>query len=97
VRKYGKEDDDGGDFRVKSRSYETHESSTDPDSRLFRIGKMVSELRFLGHTVMESRKRLIINGMVTRADGHGGVADASQDNPEGEMISGADKGYDAPK
>ena len=35
VRKDGKDDDDGGDFRGKSRSNETHESSTDPDSRLF--------------------------------------------------------------
>ena len=52
VRKDGKDDEDGGDFRGQSRSNETHESSTDPDSRLFRKGKTGSELRFMGHTLM---------------------------------------------
>ena len=48
VRKDGDDDADGGDFRGKSRSNETHESSTDPDSRLFCKGKTASELRFMG-------------------------------------------------
>jgi transposase len=88
VRKDGKDDDDGGDFRGKSRSNETHESSTDPDSRLFRKGKTASELRFMGHTLMENRNGLIVNAMVTQADGHAEreaakamVADARQANP----------------
>jgi transposase len=102
VRKDGKDDDDGGDFRGKSRSNETHESSTDPDSRLFRKGKTASELRFMGHTLMENRNGLIVNAMVTQADGHAEreaakamIADARQINPEGEITLGADKGYDA--
>jgi hypothetical protein len=102
VRKDGKDDDDGGDFRGKSRSNETHESSTDPDSRLFRKGKTASELRFMGHTLMENRNGLIVNAMVTQADGHAEreaakamVADVRQANPEGEITLGADKGYDA--
>jgi transposase len=102
VRKDGKDDDDGGDFRGKSRSNETHESSTDPDSRLFCKGKTASELRFMGHTLMENRNGLIINAMVTQADGHAEreaakamVADARQVMPEGEITLGADKGYDA--
>jgi hypothetical protein len=102
VRKDGKDDDDGGDFRGKSRSNETHESSTDPDSRLFRKGKTASELRFMGHTLMENRNGLIVNAMVTQADGHAEreaakamVADARQVNPEGDITLGADKGYDA--
>ena len=89
VRKDGKDDDDGGDFRGKSRSNETHESSTDPDSRLFRKGKTASELRFMGHTLMENRNGLIVNAMVTQADGHAEreaakamVADVRQANPE---------------
>lgn len=101
VRKDGK-DDDGGDFRGQSRSNETHESSSDPDSRLFRKGKTASELRFMGHTLMENRNGLIVNAMVTQADGHAEreaakamVADARQVNPEGEITLGADKGYDA--
>ena len=98
----GKDDDDGGDFRGKSRSNETHESSTDPDSRLFRKGKTASELRFMGHTLMENRNGLIVNAMVTQADGHAEreaakamVADVRQANPEGNITLGADKGYDA--
>jgi transposase len=102
VRKDGKDDDDGGDFRGKSRSNETHESSTDPDSRLFCKGKTASELRFMGHTLMENRNGLIVNAMVTQADGHAEreaakamIADARQANPEGGITLGADKGYDA--
>jgi transposase len=102
VRKDGKDDDDGGDFRGKSRSNETHESSTDPDSRLFCKGKTASELRFMGHTLMENRNGLIVNAMVTQADGHAEreaakamIADARQVKPEGKMTLGADKGFDA--
>lgn len=101
VRKDGKDDDDGGDFRGKSRSNETHESTTDLDSRLYRKGKTASELRFMGHTLMENRNGLIVNAMVTQADGHAEreaakamVADARQAMPEGEITLGADKGYD---
>jgi transposase len=102
VRKDGKGDEDGDDFRGKSRSNETHESSTAPDSRLFRKGKTASELRFMGHTLMENRNGLIVNAMVTQADGHAEreavkamVADVRQVNPEGEITLGADKGYAA--
>lgn len=102
VRKDGKDDDDGGDFRGQSRSNETHESSTDPDSRLYRKGKTASELRFMGHTLMENRNGLIVNAMVTQADGHAEreaakamITDARHANPEGEITLGADKGYDA--
>ncbi len=102
LRKDGKDDEDGGDFRGQSRSNETHESSTDPDSRLFRKGKTGSELRLMDHTLMENRNGLIVNAMVTQADGHAEreaakamVADVRQANPEGEITLGADKGYDA--
>lgn len=102
VRKDGKDDDNSGDFRGKTRSNDTHESTTDPDSRLLCKGKTASELRFMGHTLMENRNGLIVNAMVTQADGHAEreaakamVADARQVNPEGEITLGADKGYDA--
>lgn len=106
VRKDGEDDADGGDFRGdfrgKSRSNETHESSTDPDSRLYRKGKTASELRFMGHTLMENRNGLVVNAMVTQADGYAEreaakamMADARQIKPEGEITLGADKGYDA--
>jgi len=59
-------------------------------------------LRFMGQTLMENRNGLIVNAMVTQADGHAEreaakamVADVRQVNPEGEITLGADKGYDA--
>ena len=92
----------GGDFRGKPRSNETHESSTDPDSRLYRKGKTASELRFMGHTLMENRNGLVVGAMVTQADGYAEreaaktmISDARAANPEGEITLGADKGYDA--
>ena len=102
VRKDGKDDDEGGEFRGKSRSNETHASSTDPDSRLYRKGKTASELCFMGHTLMENRNGLIVKARVTQADGRAEresakamVADVRQLHPEGEITLGADKGYDA--
>lgn len=103
VPKDGKDDDaDGGDFRGKPRSNETHESSTDPDSRLYRKGKTASELRFMGHTLMENRNGLVVGAMLTQANGHAEreaaklmIRDARAANPEGEITLGADKGYDA--
>ena len=106
VRKDGKDDDDGGgDFRGKSRSNETHESSTDPDSRLYRKGKTASELRFMGHTLTDNRHGLVVSAVVTQADGYAEreaakamINDARQALPSDEPVTitlGADKGYDA--
>ena len=92
----------GKDFRGQPRSNDTHASKTDPDSRLYRKGKTASELRFMGHTLMENRNGLIVNATVTQADGHAErvaakamINDARQVNPEAAITLGADKGYDA--
>ena len=104
-----KDDDDndtgtaaGADFRGQPRSNATHASTTDPDSRLYRKGKTASELRFMGHTLMDNRHGLIVNATVTRADGYAEreaakamIRDATQIDPEAEITLGADKGYDA--
>ena len=101
VRKDG-DDDDGIDFRGKSRSNDTHASTTDPDARLYRKGKTASELRYMGHTLTDNRHGLIANARVTHADGYAEreaakamIGDARQANPEGALTLGADKGYDA--
>ena len=101
VRK-SSDDNDGDDFRGKPRSNDTHESSTDPDSRLYRKGKTASELRFMGHTLMENRNGLVVNAVVTQADGHAErvaakamISDVRQVSPEAAITLGADKGYDA--
>ena len=60
------------DFRGKSRKNDTHESSTDPDARLYRKGHgQESKLSYLGHVVMENRHGLVVDCEVTHADGHG--------------------------
>ena len=90
------------DFRGQARSNDTHVSTTDPDSRLYRKGKTASELRFMGHTLMENRNGLIVNATVTQADGYAErvaakamLSDIRQSNPEAALTLGADKGYDA--
>jgi len=92
----------GKDFRGQPRSNDTHASKTDPDSRLYRKGKTASELRFMGHTLMENRNGLIVNATVTQADGYAErvaakamINDVRQVNPEAAITLGADKGYDA--
>jgi transposase len=106
VRKDGDDDDAGGTggFKGKKRSNETHESETDPDSRLFRKGKTASELRYMGHTLTDNRHGLVVNAMVTHADGYAEreaakamIKDARQAvaDPKTEVTLGADKGYDA--
>jgi transposase len=106
VPKDGDDDDASGTggFKGKKRSNETHESKTDPDSRLFRKGKTASELRYMGHTLADNRHGLVVNAMVTQADGFAEreaakmmIRDARQAvaDPETEVTLGADKGYDA--
>ncbi|KWT64843.1 Transposase DDE domain protein (plasmid) [Variovorax sp. WDL1] len=101
------EDDDGGsggDFKGQKRSNETHESKTDPDSRLYRKGKTGSELRSMRHTLTNNRHGLVVNAMVTQADGFAEreaakamIWDARQatGSAEAEVTLGADKGYGA--
>src|ERR1039458_10330876 len=67
-------DSDGGDganFHGQKRSNDTHESTTDPDARLYKksYGKE-SHLAYLGHTLVENRNGLIAAAMVTQADGY---------------------------
>jgi len=69
--KDGSDDDDGTNFRGQKRSNDTHQSSTDPDARLYRksYGKE-SKLAYLGHVLVENRNGLIAAAMATTADGH---------------------------
>jgi transposase len=104
VRNDGDDEGGGGDFKGRSRSNETHESKTDPDSKLYRKGKTASELRYIGHTLTDNRHGLVVNAMVTQADGFAereaakvminGARQATAD-PDVEVTLGADKGYDA--
>ena len=105
VRKDGKDDDaDGGNFKDKTRSNDTHASRTDADARLYCKGDNASRLRYMGHTLTDNRHGLIANVMVTQADGYAEreaakamINDARQavSDPQAQITLGADKGYDA--
>lgn len=63
-------DNAGGQFRGERRSNETHESKTDADAKLYRKGNgQEAKLSYLGHVLMENRNGLIVDAMLTKADG----------------------------
>jgi transposase len=65
--KDGSGDGDGENFHGQKRSNKTHESTTDPDARLYKksYGKE-SKLSYLGHALVENRNGLIAAAMVKR-------------------------------
>jgi len=89
------------DFKGLKRSNDTHESTTDPEARLYRKGSgMEARLCFMGHALMENRSGLFVDACLTQANGHAErVAALSMIEPladRAEAITlGADKGYDA--
>ena len=69
--KDGSGDADGGtNFHGQKRKNDTHASTTDPDSRLYRkAAGREARLCYMGHAVMENRHGLAVAGMVTHANG----------------------------
>jgi len=57
------------DFRGEKRTNETHESTTDPDSRLMRKGGDGAKLVHHGHVLTENRHGLVVATEVTLATG----------------------------
>ena len=101
-RKDGGTDGDGRDFRGEERTNDTHASTSDPDARLYRRSKQAeSRLAYLGHLLIENRQGLIVDAMVTHADGYA-ERDAAvrmvraqwRQAPGRRRTLGADKGYD---
>jgi transposase len=89
------------DFRGEKRSNQTHQSTTDPDARLYRKGPgMEAKLCFIGHGLMENRCGLIVDARLTRVSGHAerlaalDMIEGFADRPRAVTL-GADKGYDA--
>jgi transposase len=63
-------DGDGSDFRGQTRKNDTHASTTDPESRLYRkAAGREARLSYMGHATMENRHGLAVAGMVTLANG----------------------------
>ncbi len=101
-KKDGSDDGAGTNFHGQTRSNDTHQSTTDPDARLYKksYGKE-SKLAYLGHALVENRNGLIAAAMATTADGHA-ERDAAllmlhqQQKRRAKRITvGADKAYDA--
>jgi transposase len=89
------------DFKGQKRTNETHESTTDPEARLYRKGAgMEAKLCFIGHALMENRSGMIVDTRLTGADGHAErIAALSMIEPRADrpraISLGADKAYDA--
>jgi len=101
-RKDGGPDGDGRDFRGEARKNDTHASTSDPDARLYRRSKQAeSRLAYLAHALIENRHGLIVDALVTHADGYA-ERDAAvrmvraqwRRAPGRRRTLGADKGYD---
>jgi len=89
----------GENFHGEKRSNAAHESSTDPDARLYRKGKgNEAKLSFMGHLLTENRNGLIVDAEASVA-GTSQEWDSSvtllanQSTRPGQTV-GADKGYD---
>ncbi len=108
VRKDGDSDDSGAggggrnaqaNWKGKPRSNDTHASTTDPDSRLFRKSHNTAAiLSYQGHVLMENRSGLVVSAVVSHADGTSERAAALKMLDKvpgaGRKTLGADKAYD---
>jgi transposase len=95
-------DDDPGnpsvDFHGQTRSNQTHQSTTDPDSRLFRKSNgQTARLAYTGTVLTENRHGLVIDTATAPASNLAEVADALamvQRLGPGRGTVGADKAFD---
>jgi transposase len=100
--KDGSDGGDGTNFHGQKRSNDTHESSTDPDARLYKksYGKE-SHLAYLGHALVENRNGLIAAAMATTADGYAEreaaltMLEEKQKGRKRRITAGMDKAYDS--
>ncbi len=87
-------------FHGKKLKNETHESKTDPESKLYRKGhNHEAKLSYCGNVLMENRNGLIVDLRVETANGYAerngalGMLDEHLPNADGVTL-GADAGYD---
>ncbi len=105
-RKDGSDDDPQGpgrnaerNFHKEKRSNETHQSTTDPEARLYKKSDgQPARLCYIGHAMMENRNGLAVAGGVTQASGTAEREAALEmlDRLPGRrrITLGADKAYD---
>lgn len=88
------------DFKGEKRSNATHESTTDPEARLYKKGEYTeAKLRYMAHALAENRHGLIVDVETTQATGTAEVAAGKRmirrTVSPGSTVGG-DKGYDQP-
>ena len=100
-RKDGSDDDrPPEDWRGEPRSNDTHESKTDPESRLYRKSNAAPALpSYLGHVLTDNRHGLVVNVRASSSDGTAEREVAAQMlrdvvAPGKQVTVGADKAYD---
>ena len=105
-RKDGRDSDHDGpgrnaerSFHKEKRSNETHESTTDPEARLYRKGDgQPARLCYMGHALMENRYGLAVLGGVSQATGTAerevALAMIDKHGSAKRVTLGADKAYD---
>lgn len=86
-------------FHKEKRSNETHQSTTDPEARLYKKGDgQPAKLCYMGHTLMENRHGLAVDGLVTQATGfaerEATLAMLDRRPARRRITLGADKAYD---
>ena len=86
-------------FHGETRSNDTHESTTDPDAKLYKKGRgQPARLCFMGHALMENRNGLAVGGLITaatgRAEREAALALLDQRSAARRITLGADKAYD---
>ncbi len=87
------------DFRGERRRNDTHQSTTDPQARLYRKSvNAEARLAYLGHVLTENRHGLVVGCKATPATGRAErevAAELLADAPRASRATvGADRGYD---
>ncbi len=87
------------DFHGEKRTNDTHQSTTDPDARLYKKSAgSEAKLAYLGHVLMENRQGLLVKMSVTQATGtaeRDAALEMVEDKAGTKRITlGGDKNYD---
>lgn len=85
-------------FHGQRRTNATHQSTTDPDARLYKkAGGHEAKLSYLGHVLMENRHGLVVDTRLTLATGTAereAALEMAAGLPNARATLGADKAYD---
>jgi len=91
----------GEDFHSEKRTNATHQSTTDPQAKLYRKGMgKEAKLCYLGHVLMENRNGLVVDARLTQATGTAErdaaeeMVRAAKRRHRGQLTVGGDKGFD---